>query len=103
MPASWPQRPSEPDGPSILGLGTAVSLAALSALACSIPATTRVPDSVAHIHGPARVWIALAAVPLVPMLIAILLLRAARPGCRAFGGAGCELGRASVSRGLAAC
>jgi hypothetical protein len=91
MPASWPQRPSEPDGRSILGLGTAVSLAALAALACSIPATTRVAGSVAHIHGPARVWIALAAVALIPMLIAILVLRAARQGLLAFGGAGWEL------------
>ncbi|HEV3191606.1 MAG TPA: hypothetical protein VGY54_13950 [Polyangiaceae bacterium] len=66
-------------------------MAALAALACSIPATTRVSGLVSHLHGPARVWIALAAVALLPMLIAILVLRAARQGLRAFGGAGWEL------------
>jgi hypothetical protein len=72
-------------------LGTAVSLSALASLACSIPATTRVSASVAHIHGPARVWVALAAAALVPMLLAILVLRIAREGLRAFGGAGWQL------------
>jgi len=101
MPRSWPQRPSEPDGPRILGLGSAVSLAALAALACSIPATTRVSGLVAHLHGPAQVWIALAALAFLPMLMAILVLRAARQGLRAFGGAGSELRAYGVALWLA--
>ena len=91
MPASWPQSRSESDGSRILRLATAVSSAALAALVCSIPATTRVSAPLAHLHSPARVWIALAAGALLPMLVAILVLRGARKGLRTFGGSAWEL------------
>jgi len=102
MPASWPHSPSAPDGPPLLRLGTAVSSAALAALACAIPATIRVAASVANIHRPTRVWVALAAAALVPMFLAILVLRGAREGLRSFGGAGWELRAYGASLWLAA-
>jgi hypothetical protein len=47
----------------------------------------RVSSAVAS-EGTARVWFALAAAALLPMVVAVVVLRGAREGLRAFGGAG---------------
>jgi hypothetical protein len=88
--ASFPSHPTL-EAPFVLRLGTAVSLASLSALACTVPATMRVSVAVVHASGSPRVWFALAGAAFAPMLAAILLLRAVRGGLRALAVAGAEL------------
>jgi hypothetical protein len=70
--------------------GTAVGLAAVAALACALPAAMRVSSANAA-EGTARVWVALAAAALGPMVAAVVVLRGAREGLRAFGGPGSAL------------
>ncbi len=70
--------------------GTAIAVGAAAALACTLPAATRVV-AVASAEGAPRVWIALAAAALGPMVAAVLVLRGAREGLRAYGGEGAEL------------
>jgi hypothetical protein len=71
--------------------GTAVGLGALAALAGAVPATMRVASVAGDGAGPARVWLALAAAALLPMLAAVWVLRGAREGLRAFAGPGAGL------------
>jgi hypothetical protein len=85
------QRPPEESGLVVLRFGTALGLAAVAALACSLPAAMRVSAALAGAEPTGRVWMALAAAALGPMMAAVLILRAARDGLRAFGGAGAEL------------
>jgi hypothetical protein len=80
--------------------GTAVGLAAACALVCSFPATMRVSSAVSS-EGTASVWVALAAAALGPMVAAILVLRGAREGLRAFGGPGSALRAFGVALWLA--
>jgi len=70
--------------------GTAVGLAAAAALTCSLPATMRVSNALAS-EGTVKVWVALAAAALGPMVAAVIVLRGAREGLRAFGGPGSAL------------
>lgn len=71
--------------------GTAVGLAAVAALACVVPAAMRVASSDAGDVGATHAWIALAAAALLPMLAAVVVLRGAREGLRAFAGPGAGL------------
>jgi hypothetical protein len=71
--------------------GTAVGLAAVAALACASPAWVRVEHSLPGSDGSARVWLALASAALGPMLVSVIVLRAARDGLKAFGGPGARL------------
>ncbi len=68
----------------LLHFGTAVGLGVAASLMCVLPATWRVGDAVASSEGLPRVWIALAADALAPMVATVLVLRAARDGARAF-------------------
>jgi hypothetical protein len=71
--------------------GTAVGLAAVAALACVVPAALRVASSDAGNVGRTHAWIGLAAAALLPMLAAVVVLRGAREGLRAFAGSGAGL------------
>jgi hypothetical protein len=74
-------------------IGTALGLAALGALACALPAALRVSAaaSAAGAGSTVKAWVALAAAGLVPMLAAVVVLRGAREGLRAFTGQGAGL------------
>jgi len=67
-----------------------VGLAAAAALGCALPAATRVATALGA-EGTGRAWTGLAAAALVPMVAAVVVLRGAREGLRAFGGPGAEL------------
>jgi hypothetical protein len=80
----------------VLRFGTAVGLAAAAALACAVPPALRISaalgaDGAAGTPGTGETWIGLAAAALVPMVGAVVALRGAREGLRAFGGPGAEL------------
>jgi hypothetical protein len=79
----YPSMPPKPGPTRVLRLGTAVGLAAAASLACVLPATMRV--AAASPEGATRVWIGLGAAALGPMVAAVLVLRGAREGLRAFG------------------
>jgi len=87
MPSYAPP-PRSPDArPSLVArFGSAVGMAAAAALVCVLPAALRVSADLAGVSGTQtiRVWLALAAVTLGPMLAAILVLRGAKEGFRAF-------------------
>jgi|HubBroStandDraft_2_1064218.scaffolds.fasta_scaffold50201_2 hypothetical protein len=93
MPAIAPA-PSlvEDPGSLVTRFGAVVGLAVAAAAASSVPAAVRVARSLPGIEGAAQhAWVALAAATLVPMLAAVMVLRAAREGLRAFGGPGARL------------
>jgi len=85
-----PPSPVEESGSLVMRFGAAVGLAVGAAAACSVPASVRVARS---LPGMAleHTWVALAAASLVPMLAAVIVLRAAREGLRAFAGPGANL------------
>ncbi|MDP9150082.1 MAG: hypothetical protein M3O36_09100 [Myxococcota bacterium] len=64
-------------------LGTAIGLATLASLACALPATLRIADVIMGGATAGRVWTALAASALVPMIAAVAVLRGAADGVRA--------------------
>jgi hypothetical protein len=81
-------------GSFLVRLGSAIGLGALAALAGAIPATMRiaaVAGQAAQGSGMVRVWLALAAAAVVPMVTAVVVLRGAREGLRAFAGPGAGL------------
>lgn len=87
MPSYAPPPRSSAARPSLVArFGSAVGMAAAAALVCVLPAALRVSADLAGVSGTQtiRVWLALAAVTLGPMLGAILVLRGAREGLRAF-------------------
>lgn len=89
--AAPPPRAAEDGGSSVVRFGTAVGLGAAAALVCALPATLRVA-SVADAGASApRAWVALAAAALGPMVAAVVVLRGAREGLRAFAGPGAGL------------
>jgi hypothetical protein len=96
IPPSTPP-PHEPEAGSIvLRFGSAVGLASAAALACAVPPALRISaalgaDGTAATPPTGRAWIGLAAAALVPMVGTVIVLRGAREGLRAFGGAGAEL------------
>ncbi len=69
--------------------GTAVGLSGLASLACALPAALRVSSGAST--GTMHAWVALAAVGMLPMLLAVIVLRGAREGLRAFAGEGAGL------------
>lgn len=76
--------------------GTAVGLAAAAALASAVPPALRISatlgaDVAAGTPGTGKTWMGLAAAALVPMVAAVVTLRGAREGLRAFGGQGAEI------------
>lgn len=89
-PIPLPPAPSEEAGSLVLRFGTAVGLAAAAAMASSFPAALRVGAGLGE-DATGRVWTVLAASSLVPMVSAVVILRGAREGLRAFGGPGAEL------------
>jgi len=93
MLASGPPSPrvAVQGAPLVVRFGTSVGLGAVAALAAAIPATMRIAPVVGDGVGAARVWLALAAATLVPMLAAVAVLRGAREGLRAFAGPGAGL------------
>lgn len=90
VPAPLSPRPPEETGSLVLRFGTAVGLAAAAAMAGALPAALRVGAGLGQ-DGTGRVWTALAAASLVPMVVAVVVLRGAREGLRAFGGPDAEL------------
>jgi len=91
MPTSIPPfSASSEAGSWVTRFGTAVGLAAVAALACALPAAMRISSANAS-ESTARVWVALAAAALGPMVAAVVVLRGAREGLRAFGGPGSAL------------
>jgi hypothetical protein len=79
----YPSMPPKPGPTRVLRLGTAVGLGAAASLACALPATMRV--AAVSAEGAVRVWVALGAAALAPMVLAVVVLRGAREGLRAFG------------------
>jgi hypothetical protein len=107
IPPSRPSRAPEPGAVLVLRFGTALGLAAAAAVGCALPAALRVSDAAGNLPM-FRAWIAIAAAALGPMLVAVVVLRAARDGLRAFSGPGAEarlfagaLWLAAVTVGLA--
>lgn len=79
--AAPPPRPS-----AAVRFGTAVGVGTAAALVCALPATSRVASAVESTEGLPRVWIALAAAALLPMIAAVIVLRGAREGLRHYTG-----------------
>ncbi|HEX3342934.1 MAG TPA: hypothetical protein VHS09_00125, partial [Polyangiaceae bacterium] len=102
MPASAPPPPKSDAGSFVVRFGTAVGLGAIAALAAAVPATLRVSSVAAGGAATWRVWFALAAAALVPMVAAVVVLRGAREGLRAFAGPGAGLRAAGAGLWLAA-
>ncbi len=93
MPSAPPpsNRPPEPDelhaddgGSFVLRLGTGVGVGALAAAVAAIPAAMRSAPAIAS--SAPNVWIACVATLILPMLLAVLVLRRARVGLRAIAG-----------------
>jgi hypothetical protein len=80
--------------------GTAVGVATLASLFGAVPATMRVATVAADV-GALRVWLALSAASLLPMVVTVVVLRGAREGLRAFAGPGAGLRAVGVGLWLA--
>ncbi len=83
-----PPGPAEDSAPFIVHLATAMGLGTLAALACALPATLRVEDALVGGATAGRVWTALAASALGPMIAAVVVLRSAADGVRVLLGPG---------------
>ncbi len=90
LPSMKPSSPTEETGSLVLRFGTAVGLAAAAAMAGALPAALRIGAGLGQ-DATGRVWTGLAAASLVPMVCAVVILRGAREGLRAFGGPEAEL------------
>jgi len=100
-PAPSSTRPKAAGG-AALAVATALGLAAAAVLACTLPATVRVSAGGGATEGAPRVWMALAASALGPMACAIVVLRGAREGLRAFAGPGAGVRIFGATLGLSA-
>lgn len=78
--------PAPPAGSRVTRFGSAVGAAMIASVLCSVPAARRI----AQAADAGSAWPALVAVTLLPMLVAVLTLRQARTGLRAFSGNGDE-------------
>jgi hypothetical protein len=96
-----PPAPAPESGSAVVRFGTAVGMGAVAALVGVLPATMRVASSGAEEPGVTRAWVALAAAAFGPMVAAVVILRGARGGLRAFGGPGAELRAFGVGLWLA--
>ncbi len=79
-----PFAPPPPRPSAAVRFGTAVGVGTAAALVCALPATSRVAAAVESTEGLPRVWIALAAAALLPMIAAVVVLRGAREGLRPY-------------------
>jgi hypothetical protein len=86
-----PPPPSAEPGSIVMRFGTAVGIAAVSALVCAVPASMRIARAQPGSEGGVRMWLALASAALGPMIFSVVVLRAARDGLKAFGGPGAGL------------
>jgi hypothetical protein len=75
----------------VVRFGAALGLAAAGAVVCSAPATFRLSAALGGGALNARAWLALSAAALGPMVAAIVVLRGAGEGLRAFAGPGAAL------------
>jgi choline-sulfatase len=93
MPASAPPPPpvAEDAGSFVVRFGSAVGLGAVAALGAVGPAAMRVAPAVLDGPGGTHVWLALATAALLPSVAAVVVLRSARVGLRAFAGPGLGL------------
>ena len=92
VPSFPPSAEREPRGSLPVRLGTAIALSVAAAVACALPAALRVsPTAGSAGGGTVHAWMALAAGGLLPMLFAVVVLRGAREGLRAFVGEGAAL------------
>lgn len=91
MPASAPppSTPPQPGVSTVVRVGSAVGAGVAAALACAVPAALRVANGAEP--GVGRALLALGAAALVPMVAAVVVLRGARDGLRAFAGPGAAL------------
>jgi hypothetical protein len=89
----------EDRGSAVLRVGTAVGAGSLGALVSVLPAALRL--GAADDVGLPKAWVALAAAALLPMVLAVLVLRGARESLRAFGGPGAGLRAYAVGVWLA--
>jgi hypothetical protein len=89
MPSDVPP-PSQHDAraPLVVRFGSALLVGAVAALACTLPASMRVVATLAGGPDTLRVWLALGAAALAPMVVAVGVLRGARVGLRAYVGPG---------------
>jgi hypothetical protein len=81
-----PFAPPPPRPSAAVRFGTAVSVGTAAALVCALPATSRIAATVESTEGLPRVWIALTAAALLPMIAAVVVLRGAREGLRPYAG-----------------
>ncbi len=89
--------PPQTDSPSLVGrLGTLAGVATLAAAVAAVPAALRVASVADPPVDTARAWLALTGIGVLPLLLVIGVLRAAREGLRAFAGLG------ALERALAA-
>src|SRR4051794_19289902 len=79
-PSQPPLEPPPPQASHLTRFGSAVGAALVASALASGPAAMRVGGAV-EAHG---VWPALVAITLLPMILAVLTLRQARVGLRAF-------------------
>jgi hypothetical protein len=90
MPPSKPPPPDPPreTGTLVSRFGTLAGVGTVAAMACALPAALRVSSALGGAESTAHVWLALAAAILLPMMVAVTVLRRAQEGWRAFGGPG---------------
>jgi hypothetical protein len=90
LASARPPPTSEEEGASlVVRFGAALGLAAAASMLCAAPAAVRVSSAVASGSIISlRAWLALAAAALGPMVAAIVVLRGAAEGIRAFAGPG---------------
>ncbi len=93
MPASAPPppRPAEDSASLVVRFGVVLGLAAAAALVCSVPAVVRVSATLAGSGFSFHAWVGLSAAVLGPMVAAVVVLRGAAEGIRAFAGPGAAL------------
>jgi hypothetical protein len=80
------RRDAEASAPFLVRAGSAVGLAALASCVGVVPATLRLAPRLGGAGSVVTTWIALAAAVFVPMLLAVIVLRGAWAGLRAFAG-----------------
>src|SRR5579883_2054772 len=86
-PAAAAPEPEEESGTLVVRFGTAVGVATLAAAVASIPATMRVAAALPQGPRAPSVWLACVSAMVVPMVLAVVVLRRARVGLRSLGGA----------------
>jgi hypothetical protein len=85
-----PEQPNRAREPAslVIRFGTVAGVGTAGALACTLPAALRLLHGLGDADSASHVWLALASAALLPMMAAVVVLRLAREGSRAFGGEG---------------